>query len=248
MKNLLITLTVFSACALGPLSARADDADSRDAKKMYVKGYKKQINGNLKAAEKMFTDALLMSSSSETYFKRGTVRYEAGKMEEAIADFEKAISINPSYAEAYNYRGIVKLETGDTTEAMKDHEKAIELNPNYADAYYQRAYIKTHTGKFEDAIKDYDKAIDLNPEQGYMFLNRGYAYYLNKKYQKALLDANTAKYLMPNNPYVYKIKAITEIELGHYNNACKSIEEAIDLGYTETYGDDLEKLAKKNCR
>ena len=48
---------------------------------------------------------------------------------EAIADFDKAIELNPKDARAYYNRGVVKDELKQYKEAIADYDKAIELNP-----------------------------------------------------------------------------------------------------------------------
>jgi tetratricopeptide (TPR) repeat protein len=60
----------------------------------------------------------------------------------AIADYTKAIEINPNYASTYYNRGILKKDLKDYSGAIADYTKAIEINPNYAIAYYNRGNSK----------------------------------------------------------------------------------------------------------
>ncbi|HPD33768.1 MAG TPA: tetratricopeptide repeat protein, partial [Candidatus Kapabacteria bacterium] len=46
----------------------------------------------------------------------------------AIADYDKAIGINPNYSKAYKNRGIAKEKLGDKAGAQQDYEKYNELN------------------------------------------------------------------------------------------------------------------------
>ena len=48
----------------------------------------------------------------------------------AIADYNKAIELNPNFADAYNNRGLAKYDLKDYKGAIADYNKAIELNPN----------------------------------------------------------------------------------------------------------------------
>ena len=51
-------------------------------------------------------------------------------MEGAVADFDKALTIDPAHTLAYLNRGTIKYVTGDYEGALSDYSKAIEIRPN----------------------------------------------------------------------------------------------------------------------
>jgi len=53
----------------------------------------------------------------------------------AIADFDKAIQINPMFANAYYHRGVAKIYCRDRIGAMLDLSRAIEIDPSYGKIY-----------------------------------------------------------------------------------------------------------------
>ena len=61
-----------------------------------------------------------------------------GEYSQAIADYSKAIQLNPGYAEAYYSRGCAYDGIGEYDKAIADYKKTIELDPNHASAYYNR--------------------------------------------------------------------------------------------------------------
>ncbi|WP_414530855.1 J domain-containing protein [Nodularia chucula] len=83
---------------------------------------------------------------AETFYNCGVENASQGKYEEAIADFTKAIRLNPHYVEAYKYRGFVCDQLGFEYRAASDLNKAASLelgvsNQNiYSKSKYSRSY------------------------------------------------------------------------------------------------------------
>ena len=80
--------------------------------------------------------------AAEKYFKLGKQKYNKKDYQGAIADYDKAIELNPKDARAYYNRGTAKNELKQYKEAIADYDKAIELNPKDADAYNNRGTAK----------------------------------------------------------------------------------------------------------
>ena len=98
-----------------------------------------------------------------------------GDYEGAIADYDRAIEINPQHANAYNNRGIAKNKMGDYEGAIADYDRAIEINPQYTIAYNNRGNTKNDMGDYEGAIADYDRALNIDPKYINAIHNRGVA-------------------------------------------------------------------------
>jgi hypothetical protein len=83
--------------------------------------------------------------------------------DQAIANFTKAIEMDPKYALAYNERGIAYQGRGDYDRAIADYTKAIELDPKVAYAYYIRGLSYLKKGNTDQATADMDRARQLDP-------------------------------------------------------------------------------------
>ncbi|PSB03729.1 cag pathogenicity island protein Cag7, partial [filamentous cyanobacterium Phorm 46] len=70
----------------------------------------------------------------------------------SLADYDRAIQLNPYNAIAYVNRGLAKYALGRNQEAITDYDRAIKLDPNYANAYKNRGIAKSNLGKNQDAI------------------------------------------------------------------------------------------------
>jgi tetratricopeptide (TPR) repeat protein/V8-like Glu-specific endopeptidase len=143
---------------------------------------------------------------ADDYFLLAYQKNEYGNYPGALANYDRAIALNPNYAEAYNNRGNLKYEKLNNPQgALADYNRAIALNPNLAEAYYSRGNLKYEKlNNPQGALADYDRAIALNPNLAEAYNNRG-----NLKDEKlnnpqgALADYNRAIALNPNLAEAY---------------------------------------------
>ena len=64
---------------------------------------------------------------ADNLFNSGVDKYKQGDYQGAIADFTKALEINPQYTNAYANRGVSKYFLGDLKGACDDWRKAADL-------------------------------------------------------------------------------------------------------------------------
>ena len=112
-----------------------------------------------------------MPSTADGYNNRGMARKAKGDLDGAIADYTKAIEIDPRDAHAYYNRGIARDDKGDHDGAIVDYTKAIEIDPRYAPAYNNRGIARRARGDLDGAIADYTKAIEIDPRDPLSYNN-----------------------------------------------------------------------------
>ena len=83
----------------------------------------------------------------QAYNVRGAVLGRAGRNEDALSDFNKAIAINPNYAQAYANRGLISRQTNKLDLALAYYNKALSIDPNYAQAYLGRGMVYRQQGR-----------------------------------------------------------------------------------------------------
>lgn len=137
---------------------------------------------------------------------RGVAYAELKEHDEAIADFNRALALDPKYAQPYNNRGLTYDEQGEFDKAMSDYRQAIALDPKDAQAYYNRGLAYAKREKLQDAMRDFDRAIALAPNFFRVYQNRGVAYMLLEEWGKAVNDFNKVILLGPEG--IDKAKAL----------------------------------------
>ena len=100
----------------------------------------------------------------DTYFEMGLISYYNKQHDEAIEQWENAVSLNKSNLKAYICLGIVYSEENMTDNAIKVLKRAIEIAPKYATLHLVLARIYEQKGTLDDAIYEYAKVLEINPE------------------------------------------------------------------------------------
>ena len=112
---------------------------------------------------------------AEAYNNRGTAKDNNGDFRGAIADYDRALSINPNLAKAYNNRGNTNLKMGFYENAVIDLDRAIDIDKQDAFAYSNRGNARSKMGDYNSAIADYDRALEIAPEHKNTIHNRAVA-------------------------------------------------------------------------
>jgi tetratricopeptide (TPR) repeat protein len=133
------------------------------------------------------------------HYNRGISYSSKGDFDHAIADYGKAVGLNPNFTEAYYNRGTLYNAKRAYQRAIADFSRAIALNPGYAEAYNNRGNAYNRRGDRERAIADYGKAIALDPGNADAYGNRGLTYESQGKKQRAAADYRKALALRPGD-------------------------------------------------
>jgi tetratricopeptide (TPR) repeat protein len=97
------------------------------------------------------------------HYNLGNILGRAGKNQEAIAQYEQALLINPNLAQAHNNFGMVLRQMGNLDEAIGQYEQALRINPDLAEAHYNLGLTLAQRGRVQDAITQYEETLRLEP-------------------------------------------------------------------------------------
>lgn len=151
-------------------------------------------------ALKDFDEASRLSpdgENEEIYRFRGWTRLETEDLDGAIADFTKAISIEPQDIVALGNRGVAFLGKGEFRKAIADADRAIKIDKSFAAAWFIRGQAWTGLGELKLAVADLDEYVRLDPkESGYAF--RGAVHHELGQRAKAIADLREAVRVNPS--------------------------------------------------
>lgn len=128
----------------------------------------KELRRDLEKLLKKQTGELIKSPERKEleeweWCNKGISLFRLGKLQEAIAYYDKAIEINPVYANAWVGKADALNRLDKLQEAIACYDKAIEIDPRYAYAWYNKGDALYRLGKLQEAIVCYDKAIEIDP-------------------------------------------------------------------------------------
>lgn len=94
----------------------------------------------------------------------GIVFAQSGRIDEAIAEGQAAVRLEPGYAEARNNLGLSLARAGRLPEALMQLREAVRLRPGLAGAHLNLGRTLFYSGAFEAAIGEFGEALRLEPE------------------------------------------------------------------------------------
>jgi len=96
-------------------------------------------------------------------YNNGVKLRESGNLNEAIIQFQLAISKKPEFTEAYNELAVTYGLQKKYDEAIKNIKRAIEHNSNNATAYYNLGTYYENKNMNREAAGAYRKFLSLHP-------------------------------------------------------------------------------------
>ncbi len=149
-----------------------------------------------------------INNDPDTWNHLGISYMSKENLEEALAAFEEALSLDDQYPVIYKnlgnlYFSIFLKEKSSSAyqKSLENYKKAIELDSTYASAYNGLGAVYLQTAQNEEAIYCFTKAIELKPDYGPAVYNLGLAYLnsgkMNKAYEYLTLFKEKYSQLLP---------------------------------------------------
>jgi tetratricopeptide (TPR) repeat protein len=166
------------------------------------------------------------------YTSRGATYERLQRYNEALADHNRAIRLDPNLALAYLNRGATYQRLQRFVEALADYTHAIQRDPTYALAYSNRGATYEKLQRYDEALMEYTRAIQLRPTFVRAYVGRGNTYAGLRHYDEALADYTHAIELDLSFVDAYVGRGLTYDSLRHYDRALADHNRAIQLDPT----------------
>lgn len=115
----------------------------------------------------------LDGKEADYYVNRALARQNLGDSTAALADYTKALALNPRHTMALHNIAVFKRASGAGREAEDPLEQAIDSDSSMLYPYLERAWQRMEGGYYKGALADYNKALEIEDKDPEIWLSRG---------------------------------------------------------------------------
>lgn len=170
---------------------------------------------------------------SRAWGNRGNSRSRQGKMEEALADFDRSIELAPYAADPVLNRGVTLESLGRYEEAAADYEAVLLAQPNDPAAWNNLGNVKAASGLWDEALSNYRRAVQIAPEFSFAAANYALILYQVGKENEAFKQFRSLLRKYPEFPDVRAALAVTLYAQGLTAEAETNWGRVEDLRYRD---------------
>ncbi len=149
-------------------------------------------------SETLYHDALQKNDRSVVmHYNLAVLEHRRGNRSEALAQYRRALVLDPHYAKALSNLGILYNEQGQTDKALEQLHLAIEADPGFPDPHNTIGSILMDRGNIDGAIAEFRSAIAIRETFAQAHINLGAALGRKELYPEALHEYKRAFELAP---------------------------------------------------
>jgi tetratricopeptide (TPR) repeat protein len=209
--------------------------------KAKVKGYVSPtlyvISGEILLIARRYVDASkeldeairLAPDNSKAYFYKGLVQEEQGDTNKAIANFNKAVSIDPEFADGHNKLAIAFMRRGELDFARQHLQSGLRFSPNDAFVNFNMGIYFQRKNKPDSAKAYFAKAVFFEPSMYLANFQLGMYSYRQKNYLEAANRLEAALQYAPTLVDARFYLALSREFLGSYPEALEQYKQVLRL-------------------
>lgn len=108
--------------------------------------------------------ARAVSPAPSLLLRRGVRNLQNNLPDEALEDFDAALTLEPEAAELWLMRARALGALGDRNAAARDIQQALRLEPRHFGALIQLSELQSEAGDHTGALRSFDAALALHPK------------------------------------------------------------------------------------
>jgi tetratricopeptide (TPR) repeat protein len=180
--------------------------------------------------ETLWTYALAQNpQSAVAHNNLGTAYNAEQRPQDALAQFQLAVQLEPDFAEANYNLGSALAKAGRFGEAIPHLQEALKTHPRDLQALNDLGYAFVHQGRVAEAIDLYQQALASSPDVAALQINLGNALVQAGRVSEALGHYQQALGLDPNSAVAWYLIGLAQMKGGQVVDAINAYRRAIAL-------------------
>jgi len=146
--------------------AKKYSAKATEKERLYIEAaYAGAVEGNAEKKVRLL-EALAKAypQEKEAHYELAQIYTDAINLPQAIAEFEKALALDPGFGLALNQAGYVYARIGNYDKAIQCFERYAAINPGQANPVDSLAELYFRMGEFDKAEAKYREALEIRPD------------------------------------------------------------------------------------
>jgi len=168
-------------------------------------------------------------NSYKSHNNIGLVLEKQGKIDEAIAHYRKAISIDPKQGALHSNLGKTLYRQGKIAEAIACWQRALGLRPDDPKAHNNLGMALERQLEYDRAIEHFQQALACKPDDAEAYDNLGRVKEKQGKYSEAMAYYQQALALDPNRADIHNKIAYVLDRQGNLSEAIAHFRQSVSL-------------------
>lgn len=168
-------------------------------------------------------------ATAREHVQRGIALYDAGKPQQAAAEFRHAIAADPAWSLPHYELALALWTLKDLPTARAAAEESIRLEPSCWDCHSLLGSILDDAGEHQRAYELFQKAAQLAPAEGRPHYDMAIASLRLKQQDRAIAHLRDAQRIKPSYPTPYWVLGILYFEQGKLFLADEQLRQFIKL-------------------
>jgi tetratricopeptide (TPR) repeat protein len=150
-------------------------------------------------ADPFLREVAELNQGATERIRKGIELEAAGRLDESIAEHERALEINPQLTQAHI--NLIQLygRTNNAAKAEEHYRAVIALDPDLAEGHYNYGVMLAAQKRLPEAAEAFRRAVEINPQFADAQMNYGAALEAQKQYDEALKHYRLAVENKPNH-------------------------------------------------
>ncbi len=168
-----------------------------------------------------------------------------GRKDEAMAEFRKALVLDPTQADSAANLARLLRERGDGAEALRVLDGAIDAGCHEPDVLLERGLTLAEMGRVQAALESFREASRRDPGNPLALENAARAAYRLKRYSESAQLYERLAVLTPTSAVWRTLGAIYLSELGDRANSLRCFREALRVELDPAVREQIKKIIQE---